>query len=132
RSGRRAAAPHGTSRARDGCSWTPSWLRCSGEHAVAHRSTRRARRGGYDRARPGVSWCRTMATEAAMNGNGLQSFLQYLGARFRRKLTRVPALIVGTLINLYGQLLVPWLRDIDEPTNVFVRHLEDHPSEGIL
>lgn len=38
------------------------------------------------------------------------------------------ALLVGTLINLYGQLLVPWLRGASDPFVVFGRELHDRPG----
>jgi membrane protein YqaA with SNARE-associated domain len=35
--------------------------------------------------------------------------------KLRERSTYVVALIVGTLINLYGQVLVPWLRGFGDP-----------------
>lgn len=37
------------------------------------------------------------------------------------------AVFVGTLINLYGQLLVPWFRDSGDPFMAFTREFQDRP-----
>lgn len=37
------------------------------------------------------------------------------------------AVFVGTLINVYGQLLVPWLRDTGNPFIVFSQEFQDRP-----
>ena len=42
--------------------------------------------------------------------------------------TYVLALIVGTLINAYGQLLVPWFRSGDNPFTVFVDEFDVRPG----
>ena len=47
-------------------------------------------------------------------------------AKLCEKNTYILALIVGTLINVYGQLLVPWLRGVDKPGQVLVNHYQSH------
>ncbi len=37
------------------------------------------------------------------------------------------AFFVGTLINLYGQLLVPWIRGFGDPLTVFVQEFKVRP-----
>jgi hypothetical protein len=39
--------------------------------------------------------------------------------KLRDRTTYLVALIVGTLINLYGQLFVPWIRNVGDPFTVF-------------
>ncbi len=55
-----------------------------------------------------------------------------LGAHVKHKLrqrnTYVVALVVGTLINLYGQILVPWLRGSGAPGEAFLRELESNAA----
>ncbi len=49
-------------------------------------------------------------------------------AKLCEKTTYVLALIVGTLINVYGQLLVPWFRGANNPTDVLMNHFQIHPG----
>lgn len=44
----------------------------------------------------------------------------------------VVALIVGTVINLYGQVLVPAMRGVDRPLADFVATFERHPGVTLL
>lgn len=48
--------------------------------------------------------------------------------RFRRAETYWIALIVGSLINAYGQLLVPWIRGADNPFTALSEELRAHPA----
>ena len=51
-----------------------------------------------------------------------------IGDKLRDRTTYVLAAIVGTLINLYGQLLVPWFRGSANPFETFANHLQDSPG----
>jgi hypothetical protein len=48
--------------------------------------------------------------------------------KFRERHTYAVALVVGTLINLYGQLLVPWLRGASDPFAAFASELQMRPG----
>ena len=48
--------------------------------------------------------------------------------KLRDRHTYAVALVVGTLINLYGQLLVPWLRGGADPFSVFGHELHERPA----
>jgi hypothetical protein len=54
--------------------------------------------------------------------------LRLIGDKLRDRTTYVLALFVGTLINLYGQLLVPWLRDYGDPFFIFYLEYYKQPS----
>lgn len=62
----------------------------------------------------------------------LKLILRLTWGKLRSHGTYVLALIVGTLINLYGQLLVPWLRDAPDPIGVFLDVLERNPGTTVL
>ena len=47
--------------------------------------------------------------------------------KLRDRTTYLVALIVGTLINLYGQLFVPWIRNVGDPFTVFKDELTHQP-----
>ncbi len=51
-----------------------------------------------------------------------------IGDKLRDRTTYVLAAIVGTLINLYGQLLVPWFRGSANPFETFASELEHNPG----
>ena len=51
-----------------------------------------------------------------------------IGERLRDRTTWVLALVVGTLINLFGQLLVPWFRGSFDPITDFVIEYEIRPG----
>jgi hypothetical protein len=48
-------------------------------------------------------------------------------AKLCEKNTYILALIVGTLINVYGQLLVPWFRGVEDPSTVLLNHYQTNP-----
>ena len=52
---------------------------------------------------------------------------QLIGERLRARTTYVVAAVVGTLINIYGQLLVPWLRGAEDPFWVFRNEFDERP-----
>jgi len=53
-------------------------------------------------------------------------------AKLCERSTYILALVVGSLINLYGQLLVPWLRGAGDPFAVFASELETRPWLTLL
>ena len=55
-----------------------------------------------------------------------------IGDKMRDRTTYVLAAIVGTLINLYGQLLVPWFRSSANPFETFADQLRDSPGLTIF
>jgi hypothetical protein len=58
--------------------------------------------------------------------------LRYTVEKLKKRDTYVTAIIVGTLINIYGQLLVPWLRGRGSPIDVFTRELSEAPILGSI
>ncbi len=48
-------------------------------------------------------------------------------SKLREKNTYILALIVGSLINVYGQLLVPWLRGAANPLFVLIDQFQSNP-----
>ena len=54
--------------------------------------------------------------------------LRLIGERLVDRTTWVLALVVGTLINLYGQLLVPWFRGSFDPVTDFIIEFENRPE----
>jgi hypothetical protein len=53
---------------------------------------------------------------------------RYLVQKLKEANTYVVALVVGTFINLYGHILVPWLRGVESPFGRFMDELEAHPG----
>ena len=51
-----------------------------------------------------------------------------IGDKLHDRTTYVLAAIVGTLINAYGQLLVPWFRSSANPFETFANQLQDSPG----
>ncbi len=51
-----------------------------------------------------------------------------IGERLADRTTWVLAFVVGTLINLYGQLLVPWFRGSFDPVTDFIIEYEIRPA----
>jgi len=49
-------------------------------------------------------------------------------AKLCEKNTYILALVVGTLINIYGQILVPWFRGAENPTSILIGHFGSHPG----
>jgi hypothetical protein len=49
-------------------------------------------------------------------------------SKLRDRGTYVLALFVGSLINLYGQLLVPWLRGVASPFSAFTSEFMEHTT----
>ena len=52
--------------------------------------------------------------------------------KLRDRSTYVVALIVGTLINLYGQLLVPWLRGLGNPFELLAVEFSERLGLAVL
>ena len=59
--------------------------------------------------------------------DSLRDLSRYAFEKLVQPSTYVVALVVGTLINLYGQVLVPFLRDEPEPVLHFVRECAQPP-----
>jgi len=58
---------------------------------------------------------------------------EFLIARcLRRRSVQVVALVVGTTINFYGQILVPAMRGIDRPVTAFADEFGRHPGITLL
>lgn len=55
-----------------------------------------------------------------------------LRAGFCRRANYVLALVVGTLINLYGQLLVPWLSNGAHPVDAWLGRARAAPGVIVL
>lgn len=55
-----------------------------------------------------------------------------ISEKLQDKTTYVLALFVGTLINLYGQLLVPWFRDGGNTMLVFAEEFVDRPALSLF
>jgi len=58
--------------------------------------------------------------------------LRLISEKLRDRTTYVLALIVGTLINLYGQLLVPWFRDGGNSFLVFAEEFAERPGLSLF
>jgi hypothetical protein len=69
---------------------------------------------------------RTAPAEGDRGGAALLS--RYIREKLRRRDTYVTALVVGVVINAYGQLLVPWLRGRSDPWAVFMEKVESDPA----
>jgi hypothetical protein len=52
--------------------------------------------------------------------------------KIKDRSTYVVAAVVGTLINLYGQVLVPWLRGLGNPFELLGVEFSDRPGLAIL
>ena len=52
--------------------------------------------------------------------------------KLRDRTTYIVALIVGTLINLYGQFLVPWLRGLGNPIDLLAVEFSERPALAVL
>ena len=57
---------------------------------------------------------------------------RYLGEKLRDQSVYVLALIVGSIINLYGQLLLPWFRGSFDPPVDFLIEFEIRPEVTIF
>ena len=55
-----------------------------------------------------------------------------IGDKLQDRTTYVLALFVGTLINVYGQLLVPWFREYGDPFFIFYLEFYKQPSLTIF
>jgi hypothetical protein len=62
----------------------------------------------------------------------LRLILRFLRDKLSERATYILAAVVGTLINLYGQLLVPWLRGVDDPFAMFAYEVETRPWLTLL
>jgi hypothetical protein len=51
-----------------------------------------------------------------------------VGEKLRDRTTYSLAAVVGTLINAYGQLLVPWFRTFSDPFDLFWIEFKVHPG----
>ena len=73
---------------------------------------------------------RQVKVSACLDGDTMEFRLtgRLIGDKLRDRTTYVLAAIVGTLINLYGQLLVPWFRGGANPFETFANHLQDSPG----
>ena len=56
----------------------------------------------------------------------------FIGARLRDRSTYTLALIVGLIINLYGQILLPWFRGSFDPPSDLLIEFEIRPAITIL
>jgi len=54
------------------------------------------------------------------------------GDKLRDRTTYVVAAVVGTLINAYGHLLVPWFRTFSDPFDLFWNEFRIHPGLTIF
>jgi len=52
--------------------------------------------------------------------------------KIKDRSTYVVAAVVGTLINVYGQLLVPWLRGLGDPFELLAHEFGERPGLAIL
>lgn len=58
--------------------------------------------------------------------------MRYVREKLKDSSTYVVALVVGTFINLYGHILVPWLRGSTDPLGAFIVELRAHPLVILL
>ena len=56
----------------------------------------------------------------------------FVGAKLRDRSTYILALIVGLIINLYGQILLPWFRGSFDPPSDLLIEFEIRPAITIL
>jgi len=56
----------------------------------------------------------------------------FIGAKLRDRSTYILALIVGLIINLYGQILLPWFRGSFDPPSDLLIEFEIRPAITIL
>lgn len=56
--------------------------------------------------------------------------LRFAGETLRTRMTWYIMVVVGTVINLYGQLLIPWLRNAGSPLDIFMSECVNNP--GVL
>ena len=52
--------------------------------------------------------------------------------KLKDRSTYIVALVVGTLINLYGQVLVPWLRGLGNPFDLLAVEFSDRLGLAIV
>ncbi len=57
-----------------------------------------------------------------------QSVARFIAGKLRDRSTYVVALVVGTIINLYGQFLLPWFRGSFDPPTDFLIEFEIRPE----
>lgn len=55
-----------------------------------------------------------------------------VGEKLKDRSTYIVAAIVGTLINLYGQFLVPWLRGLGDPVDLLAVEFGERPGLALL
>lgn len=55
-----------------------------------------------------------------------------IGVKLNDPSTYWLALFVGSLINFYGQFLVPWFRDMGDPLTIFIQEFSNHPYLAIF
>ena len=58
----------------------------------------------------------------------IRLILRLIGEKLVDRTTWALAFVVGTLINLYGQLLVPWFRGSFDPVTDFIVEYEIRPE----
>lgn len=63
--------------------------------------------------------------------NGTQ-FWRIVGDKMRDAETYWIAIIVGTLINLFGHILVPWIRGVTDPPMAFVIEFKSNPALSVF
>jgi hypothetical protein len=56
----------------------------------------------------------------------------FVGSKLRDRSTYILALIVGSIINLYGQILLPWFRGSFDPPSDLLIEYEIRPAITIL
>jgi hypothetical protein len=61
-----------------------------------------------------------------------RSLSSYVTARLKAPSTYLLAAVVGTLINFYGHILVPWLKGDAEPWASFLHEIQHHPETTAL
>jgi len=71
-----------------------------------------------------------MTNDSASSKTALEPRLLWrlLDSKLRDRSTYVVAAVVGTLINAYGQLLVPWFRGVPDPVAAFVEEFHSRPA----
>lgn len=58
--------------------------------------------------------------------------LRLIREKLSERSTYLVAAIVGTLINAYGQVLVPWFRGAETPFSVLLRELDARPALSVF
>lgn len=74
----------------------------------------------------------TCVRESEGNAVDFRLLRRLLGEKLRDRTTYGLAAVVGTLINAYGQLLVPWFRGSDDPVAAFMVEFEVRPGLTIF